>query len=424
MNKISAIFLILLTTLTVTYCMAGAFKDINRLLKNFKNSNIKEQRAADIRERKAKLWCNKYTGRAKTDLGKRRKAHLKLKKDLAKLRKLRKKWIKDRKHRRGRIIINAKLLKKFKKQRCDSNILFVKNLREHMEGLTILRFLRKDIVQYFRRKSNKTRPSFLAVNMSQKIDSLIQFSGLLDDNHRLMLTELSRFASKVNKHVRNVKRFTKVKKRTKKQIGKGHIDNRKKALKRLKTPKWERKAKFNLRTKRRILGMIDALIKHLRKSRARLTRDELRASNDFAVFQSKMLKENAHLRRSIKKLTRKIKNMIITLAKAVKHLKRLWKLVKNALKKLRRLKALCTQKFAYFRKETRRRKGENRIINKAKRIFKRLLNRALKTRAGKRAEKAYAGKRLKHRISRVVKAAPGTRKRFHQRRSKRNAVVF
>jgi len=54
--------------------------------------------------------------------------------------------------------------------------------------------------------------------------------------------------------------------------------------------------------------MIDALVKHLRATRRKLSENEMQANEHLADFQSQMIKENKYLRQKIVELN---KNLIV-----------------------------------------------------------------------------------------------------------------
>jgi len=56
--------------------------------------------------------------------------------------------------------------------------------------------------------------------------------------------------------------------------------------------------------------MIDALVKHLRATRRKLSENEMQANEHLADFQSQMIKENKYLRQKIVELN---KNLILRL---------------------------------------------------------------------------------------------------------------
>ncbi len=438
MRLSTGIFFFILFSIWYAANAQNAFRQVRVLMRNLKNSVIRDQRRANVRERKSMKWC-------KIEINKARKLYARRHGDVVALRK-HVKWIiktraqerKDRIDVAKRIRSNLKLLRKFKKQRCSTNLIFVKQLREHMQGVRVLKLLRKDIIKYFNSKKKGRRGVFL-----QQFE---EFSSLLDEQHKQVFAELKseiknlegrkhrldrkrekRIKTKTVKSINKLgKRLTRHKARTKKQIGRGHIDNKRGALKRLRVPKHVKIATFNRRVRRRILRMIRNLIKHLRRSRRKLTRDEIKAATNFAIFHNSMERENAHLRRKIKKITREILDETNQYNVARVQLRKRVKLCRECLRAWRLIKKMCREKRRYFKKETRRRFREKKHIDGAIRLFNRLVKRIskrVKARANAIATKGkLTGKyAMKHR---AVKSTRKVMKGYKNRRGVRKKVVF
>jgi hypothetical protein len=156
--KSSGLFLIILLTICHFSNTQKAFSHVSSLLVNFKKSNIDEQKHADERERNERKWCNDNIATQTKIYQERVKDVTSVEAHLLYLQKSKAEHIKDKDHRCKRRKANDALLEKFKKERCDSNNLFVKNLRDHMEGIEILGLLRQDIIDYFKGKLPKPAP--------------------------------------------------------------------------------------------------------------------------------------------------------------------------------------------------------------------------------------------------------------------------
>jgi len=420
--KTSAIFIILLCLISYTYSQQ-AFKHINTLLNKFKQSNINEQKDAEIREKIERRWCDVNVGKTHKELGRRTGFVNKLFDQINSLEKKITEHRADVKERKTRIEGNHALLEKFKQQRCDNNLLFVKNLRDHMEAVDVLKLLRTDIVKYFNKKNkqisliettstangtNIEKDDSLAqtkINLVKKISKLGEFANLLDVGNKNLFMELTKFGDDVKKQSDDVHDITKTKERSAKQIGRKHIDNTKDELKSLETPSFDSSSDFNKKSRKRVLRMIDALIKHLKESRDRITRDEIKASEDFAVFHKNLHKENTHFQRTIEGIQKKIADRKIELLKANKDLLRKKKLRNQTKRKLGALESLCKNKYIYFEKETKRRTKEIKIIERARAVFKKILEKAAVSRAARRTSAIASGKTIKEKDKESDKVA-------------------
>jgi hypothetical protein len=419
-----------------------AFDQVMALLNNLKASNIRDQKEADVREKQEREWCKKEIAKAVRLLARRQhdvdslEAHIKF------LFNTRTQAEKDRKTRQDRIVANLALLKKFKKQRCENNLLFVKTLREHMQGVETLRLLRGDIVDYFNRKPKGQRGVAGAF-----IEKFEEYQHLLDDTHKAIYTELKTELMNLAPHHKldrnaetrkNIKkgfvkrsnaltdRLTAHKARTAKDIGTAHVDNTRGELKRLKTPKFQKIAEFNIQVRTKILKMIDNLIAHLEASRERLTKDEIRAAEDFAIFHNNMEKENEYLEEKIAEITKEILNLTNQINVAKVQLVKRKKLRDEAKRKLELLRQMCEQKYAYFASETARRNRENIVIDSATRLFVKLM----KSTSARIRSRASAGV-LTGKVAgtadmqkRVVSSERGVKGEVAGQQKVREAVVF
>jgi peptidoglycan hydrolase CwlO-like protein len=272
------------------------------------------------------------------------------------------------KSRQDRIAANLRLLEQFKKERCENNLLFVKSLREHIEGIEVMSLLRQDIVDYFKKKSRKST-AFL--------EKFAEFEHLLDEENKLVLSQLKTKLAKLPDHVAAHARanaYTTTRQRTAGQIGRGHVDNTRGEMRRLATPTFEELGLFLTKLEKKLLFWIDSLILHLKNSRDSLTRNEIKAAEDFAIFQKNMFRENSFLADKIKSLQAHLVDLRVQLNKANQQLVRREKLRREAETQLANLRRMKREKEAYCRREHARRVGELSNVRSAENIFQNVLN--------------------------------------------------
>jgi hypothetical protein len=408
-------------------------------MQNLKNSNVKDQQQADVREKNERAWCTRQITKAVKLLARRQHDVDSLEAHIQYLVKTRVQARKDRATRVQRIKNNLALLAKFKKQRCDNNLLFVKQLREHMQAVAVMKLLRGDIVAYFAAKPKGQRGAF--------IEQFEEYTSLLDEEHKALFTELKSeitnlAAPRAHKLDRNAEttvktrtneavnaqgdRLTAQKARTAKQVGKGHVDNKRGALKKLATPKHQKIGDFNRQTRTRILKMIDGLVKHLRESRRKLTKDEIHAAEDFAVFHNSMEKENEYLAEKIKELTKEILSLTNQLNVSRAQLVKRKQLRDQAKKALALLRKMCAEKYAYFAQQTKRRVKENVSIDSALATFNKIIS-SLSARVRNRASSLTTAGKLSGKEAmqtRVVNSKTAVQGNLAGRQKTRAAVVF
>jgi chromosome segregation ATPase len=440
MKTTTGIFFFILISIFYVASAQKAFTQVRTLLANLKASNQRDQQQANVREAAERAWCTKEIDAATKLLASRQHDVDSLEAHINWIIKTRDEARKDRKTRQERIKANNALLAKFKSQRCDNNLLFVKQLREHMQGVQVLTLLRGDIVAYFNKKPSGQRGTF--------IEQFEEYAVLLDAEHKQVFTELkneiTNLDSQVRKHAldRGAEsqiatradadvnaqgaRLTAQQARTAQQIGTGHVDNKRGELKKLETPAWENISDFNKKARARILGLIDGLIRHLRESRRRLTRDEIHAAEDFAIFHNSMERENEYLEKKIRELTKEIVSLTNQLNVARVQLVKRKNLRDQARAALDLLKKMCEEKYAYFTRETARRNNENKTIDLAISKFNHILNnlsKRVRGRASASNEQGFKGfgDNLGHR---VVDSDRAERADLAQAQKERAAVVF
>jgi chromosome segregation ATPase len=364
-----------------------AFDEVKNLLVNFKADIVTEQSQADIRNEKDEQNCDDQIAAAQAKVASRQADVDDLQKHIDWLNNEQTESETDQHTREDRIVANAKLLADFKQQRCDNNLLFVKQLREHMEAIDVLGYLRGDIVDYFNNK-NSTQ----GVNTAF-IERFAEFSHLLSDKHKqifMQLTQVVQGLPDVNALTSEVDASTATQERTADQVGTGHVDNTQGPLQKLDHVAWESTDAYNAKLEQRVLDMIDGLIQHLKDSRDDLTKNEIQAAEDFAVFQTNMEKENTYLQNKIAELIKHINDLVNQLNVATVQLGKREKLLQDAENELAQDQKVCQEKEDYYQAETARRTGELQTVDEAGRIFDNILSN-LSQRVKERADALAAG---------------------------------
>jgi septal ring factor EnvC (AmiA/AmiB activator) len=399
-----------------------AFDTVNNLLVNFRGGIVQEQHDADLRNARDEAQCAKDIAAAVAKVAARQhdvdslKAHIKYLENELTQHKI------DLKTREDRLVANANLLASFKKQRCDNNLLFVKELREHMEGIDILGLLRNDINDYFLKKSGKVHHSF--------IERFSEFSHLLNEQHKQIFVELSNSVTNlpnieqtVDALGHRVDASTAQKERTAAQVGVQHVDNNKGALKKLDHVAWEGTAVYTDKLHKRVIEMIDGLVIHLKESRNQLIQNEIKAAEDFAIFQTNMEKENEHLRNTIIELKAQITDLTNQLNVSNVQLEKREKLLRDAQHEEAEIRRICREKKEYYQHESARRTGELSTVDEATKIFKNLAH--LSKRVKNRANNLNAGAAVgEHEIKAVVTDEHSISTANAARVKSRNEVVF
>jgi len=179
--------------------------------------------------------------------------------------------------------------------------------------------------------------------------------------------------------------------RTSAAIGAGHVDNTRGELHRLATPGFETISLYLSKLEKRVLFMIDSLILHLQNSRDALTKSEIKSSEDFAIFQKNMFKENIYLRAKIVQLQAHLVSLKAQLNSAHQQLVKREKLRREAEAQLAALRRMKAEKDAYCRKEHVRRTNELNDVNNAQALFQNVLNK-LSLRVKLRTQSSVEGK--------------------------------
>jgi len=420
MKVTDALFFITLLSFTCLINTQQVFDQVKTLLGNFKADIVKEQAESDARCAKEEKWITGEINKAIAVLAHRTKDVNDLKAHIAWLQNEIKETQNDIKSRQDRIAANNKLLEQFKKERCENNLLFVKNLREHIESIEVMGLLRGDIVNYFHAGSAK-KTAFL--------ERFTEYSHLLDEENKLILSQLTveiRALPNVRALNAATNAYTATKGRTSAEIGTGQIDNTRGELKALATPKYEEASVYRSKLEVKVLAMIDGLVLHLKNSRDHLTQAEIKAAEDFAIFQHNMFKENRYLVEKIKELNAHLVDLNAQLVVAQQQLVRREKLRKQAEDQLKHLRQVKREKIAYCKKETLRRTRELTDVNGAQTIFQNVLDKLslrVKLRTQANTESKAYGKGTRNR-EHVVRAESGTEAGLSAREKSRNALAY
>jgi len=214
--------------------------------------------------------------------------------------------------------------------------------------------------------------------------------------------------------------------RTAGQIGRRHVDNTRGELKRLATPGYESISLYLTKLEKRVLAMIDQLILHLRNSREALTRNEIKAAEDFAIFQKNMFKENAFLEAKIKQLQHHLVDLKTQLTKANAQLVRREKLRREAEIQLANFRRMKREKDDYCRREHARRVTELGNVSHAESIFQNVLNKLslrvkLRTQSNVEGGKYGKGQVYERHVRRAARPTEGG---LSSRQKERSEVVL
>jgi len=420
MKVTNSLFYITLLSFTCLINTQQVFDQVKTLLVNFKADIVKEQLESDARCAKEEKWITGEINKAIAVLAHRTKDVNDLKAHISWLQNEIKETQNDIKSRQDRIAANKKLLEQFKKERCEGNLLFVKNLRQHIESIEVMGLLRQDIVNYFHAGAAK-KTAFL--------EKFAEYSHLLDEENKLILSQLTveiRKLPSVRALNAQTNAYTATKGRTSAEIGTGHVDNNRGELKALATPKYEEANAYKAKLEVKVLAMIDGLVLHLKNSRDHLTQAEIKSAEDFAIFQQHLFKENKYLVQKIKELNAHLVDLNAQLNVSQQQLVRREKLRKQAEDQLKHLRQVKREKEIYCKKETLRRTRELTDVGSAQTIFQNVLDKLslrVKVRTQANAEAKAYGKGAGA-SQHVARAEAGTEASVKARQSSRNALAY
>ena len=365
--KTTTIFIIIVLTLS-NYINAQksdtAFEKIKGALENFLGSIQKEAIEIKTREKKSQEWCKNNIDKAQATLTARTKDVNDVKEHVKFLQNEIKETTTDKTHRSNQVTENEKTLNRFKKERCDNNLNYIKSLREHKTSIDIMKLLRQDLVTYFddviknpKKAKNLSAGSF--------IEKMSRFAHLFDEEHRNIFIQLVESIKSLNKSLRTeaevtgdldkeTDSYTKTQERSSASIGTGHVDNAQGELRKLEAPGVVKAREYVIQLKSKTLAMIDSLIKHLEESRKKLSEDEMLANEHFADFQAQLIKENIYLGEKIEEDVKILLTLNVQLIESKGQEQRREVLRAEAEENLKALRKQCNEKSEYFKKENSR----------------------------------------------------------------------
>lgn len=393
--KTTVFFLILVLCLSNYITAQDAFAKIKTALYNFRDSINVEQNDADARHKKEVAWCAKSIATAQTTLAQRTKdvndiaAHIKyLKNEITQTTN-------DRNSRQDRIKQNTLTLERFKKERCENNLNYIKSLREHKESIDILKLLKADLQTYFDNwLKNPTQANKLGA--SAFIEKMSRFAHLFDDEHRDIFIQLVESMKSLEGREsvgalhKKTNDYTSTRARSAGEIGTRHVDNNRGELKKLEAPAVVQAREYVLQLRSKTILMIDSLINHLQTSRRKLSEDEMLANEHFADFQAQMLKENGYLAEKIQEDNKLLLNLNVQLTKAEGQYTRREKLRVEAEENLKAIQRQCKEKNDYYERENARRKKEIGITNNAISTYNDIVSR-IQARIASRVSSNFSG---------------------------------
>ena len=401
--KTTAIFLILVLTLS-NYVSAQksdtAFEKIKGALENFLGSIQKEDIETHGRQKKSEEWCKENIAKAQVTLTARTKDVNDVKEHVKFLVNEITETTNDKTHRSNQIKENEKTLNRFKKERCDNNLNYIKSLREHKSSIDIMKLLREDLVNYFDSViKNPNKAKSLAAGAF--IEKMSRFAHLFDEEHRNIFIQLVESIKSLNNAARSdsevvgdldkaTDSYTTTQERSNTTIGKGHEDNSQGELKKLEAPAVVQAREYVIQLKSKTLAMIDALIKHLQESRRKLSEDEMLANEHFADFQAQLIKENTYLIEKVEEDAKLILNLNVQLKKSQGQAERREVLRVESEENLRALRKQCEEKALYFKKENSRLTSETNTAKNAITIFNGLMSK-INARIGSRVSANFSG---------------------------------
>jgi septal ring factor EnvC (AmiA/AmiB activator) len=373
-----------------------AFAKIKAALYNFRDSINTEQADADARHKKDVAWCKDAINKAQTTLTQRTKDVNDIAGHIKYLENEIKQTTADRDSRTSRIKQNNLTLERFKKERCDNNLNYIKSLREHKESIDIMKLLRQDLVNYFDTwMKNPQAASKLAAGAF--IEKMSRFAHLFDDEHRNIFIQLVESLKSLSSKDEDptalgkaTDEYTSVHGRSDKDIGTKHKDNTRGELKKLESPAVVEAREYVLQLRSKTLLMIDSLIKHLEASRKKLSEDEMLANEHFADYQAQMLKENAYLTDKIAEDNKLLLNFGVQLKKAKGQWTSREALRVEAQENLKALQKQCKEKEDYYKRENARRLNELSIITNAINTYNTIVTK-IHARIASRVSSNFAG---------------------------------
>jgi len=243
--------------------------------------------------------------------------------------------------------------------RCESNQVFIQSLREHRDALDVIDFLIQDLQTY---QAELNAGASLA-QVSSTVDKLRAFSYLFKTgtlNEFLQLADPKAEAELTDG----------TKQRSAEDIGTGHEDNDKEALKlkQFESGTDDRNVVGGSAVER-IIGLLNALQQHLRESMTDLETNEIRAAIDLANWLDKTEDELAELAADKERKTKYLQKLEVDLETA----QNVWQQCENEYQQI--LEAIATNEAELERRtneyhsETERRNNEITLIEECIKIF-------------------------------------------------------
>ena len=398
MNIINALFFITLLSFTCLINSQQVFDQVKSLLSNFRNDISKEQIESDNRCAKEEKWVNGQLNKAIAILAHRTKDVNDIKARIIYLIKETKETTNDVLSRVQRIKANSALLEQFMKERCENNLLFVRNLREYIESIDVLTLLKQDIQDYYK-KDVKRSTAF--------VEKFAEYSHLLDEEHKLILSQLTI-------ELKNLPKIHKTQLIESKKDEKPYV------------PTFEEQKVLKEKLVNNVLGRIDGLINHLKNSRNTLTQAEIKAGEDFAIFQNNMSKENVYLSQKIKELSAHSIDLKTQLNIAQQMSVRREEIRKKSEDQIKYLRKIKEEKEDYCKRENARRRTEAANVGDAQNIFQNVLDKLslrvkLRTQRNSVGEKYTQGEKYEQNVR---NHEVGNEQSLEKRKKERNELAY
>jgi chromosome segregation ATPase len=378
MRTIATLFIVTMITLPMIFSVrisADKFTEIQNEIREFCNSITVEQKEADERFAREKLWCEREIKKAEDLVAKRKKEVAALE---AQVKALEDKIADNKKAIKqysDKIAENNKNMAEYKTQRCDANFNYITLLREHYDSQDMLKQLKKDLDEFLDKKIANPNDESIKLPTSF-IERVTAFGHLIPSGHQTALIETMQA---VNKYVQagdvsGQLNDTKTNHYEARNITDTlHVDNTRGELKPMDHVAHIEPKQYFIMLKTKIDNIIAGLLKHLEQSLTDLSTKEMKANEDYAKFMIALEKENAELAKLIEGLEAENKALTAQLEKTQETLDEFRKLLKAAEENLARLKKMCEEKVEYHERENKRRQTEAGDCAGAMKIFNEVL---------------------------------------------------
>mmetsp|Transcript_1352 Transcript_1352/g.1224 ORF Transcript_1352/g.1224 Transcript_1352/m.1224 type:complete len:396 (+) Transcript_1352:75-1262(+) len=243
-----------------------------------------------------------------------------------------------------------------KAQRCEAAFVFVRNLKEHYDGLEVINFLRSDLNAY-----QNSANSFAEV--SSGLDRLMQYAHLFNTN------ELNSFIQLADPKT-EAELTDGAKQRTAEQIGDDYKDNDREALKLKEFDSDTEERNIQGGAVGKILALLDKLEARLHESIENLKENEIRAAYDLANWLDKADDELAALEADEERKNKYLAKLEVDLEVAERTAQECEERYQQTLDTIAATEADLQAKTDFYHSETERRNGEIEILEECIRIFK------------------------------------------------------